>query len=254
MINFIIFGRWILESKWVDVMSYRYIFCFYFFMLSGCTSITDAPIPIVPQAVVVEPRDVSQEEYLRPMALDQVVLYMEEGATIGKNRYGTMCLFPEARVWAGSEPEVWTRGQYHNEFKKILKDNGYKFPENSSDSLFGHYESTGDELIVRAKVTEVNENFCSATDADLLGNVKGKKYKGSASFSVYWEIYSILDEKVVFKVKSLGSAKGVNFKPLGEHKYFKKAFGNALRNLLSNEGLLLILTTPPNLEKQKDFL
>lgn len=210
-------------------------------LTSGCAAIINAPIPIVPQAPVLQPLNASNADFLRPMALDRVIFYMEENSVIGEDRQGTMCILPKPKIWNKSEPEIWVRGLYHKEFKTVLKENGYIYPETPADSLFSEYKPTGQELIVRAKISDINENYCFARNF-LKTYPNNAMYKGSVRFVVYWEIYSLLENKVVYRAKTLGSAKGENFKSPKEHQYYKKAFGNALKNLLADKKLLSILT------------
>lgn len=218
-------------------------------LISGCTATFDKPIKTVEQVHVSVPTKIEFQSNTRPLALDSVMVYMEKGAVIGENRQGIMCIMPKPRIWGDSEPGIWVRGQYHDIFKALLKEYNFNTPEIPKDSLFSEYKPTGQELIVRAKITDISENYCSAIGDSTFSTPSQTVYKGSVKFSVYWEVYSLSDKKVIYKNTTFGSAVGEKFKPSGEHQYFKTAFGNALKNLLSQQDFIKMINSDESRKK-----
>jgi hypothetical protein len=216
-------------------------------MLSGCGTL-DFPlgkIDYVTQFPVSVPVVIDKEKYQRPLLLSMVVVDIPFGTVYGKWYFDYVCIYPRKLVWKKEVPEVWKIGPYHNEFNSVVRQYGYQtLPQ--SESLFSEQKLQGDELIIGAKLKNIEEIFCNTIGSET--NSRGE-YKGSANMTVKWEVYSIADGKVVYTAETKGSAIGYEFVPVTNHRYYARAFGNAFRQLLTDEKFLKIITDKPVAKK-----
>lgn len=213
------------------------------FICQSCA--TNPNIPIVEQVPTPEMQGLPQELSSRPLLLDRVIVDPGRGAIIGEYRRGNRCINPQPIVWKSGAQE-YKKGSYHLEFDKVLAQYNFRL-RGKTDSLFEPSMPTVDELLIGALITSVKESSCYAVD---IWHVGPGIYKGSVRLSVRWEVYSLVGKKVVFSLDTEGSGIGDEFKPLWEHDYYSKAFGNALRGLLKNAEFRKLVLSPNPLEQR----
>jgi hypothetical protein len=208
--------------------------------LAACA--TNPNIPIVRQISPSEVQPLSTESPSRPLALGRVIMVIDRGTVVGEYRRGNLCIDPQPSVW-GSGLREYREGVYNAEFTRVLRQYGFRAREESG-SLFAPPSSPPNELIVGALITTVEESSCYAVD---IFHDKRGIYKGSVALSVRFEVFAPEDGKVVLTLDAEGSAIGGAFKPLWEHDYYAKAFGNALRVLLNDHEFRRLVFRQPGL-------
>lgn len=203
---------------------------------------TNPDIPIVRQIPVPEVERLSSDLPSRPLSLDRVVVEIDRGTVLGEYRRGNMCIDPQPLVWTSGSRE-YREGNYHTEFDRVIRQYGFRILDKPT-SLFAPPASAANELIVGALVTRIQENSCHAID---IFHGDRAIYKGSASLAVRFEVFSPIDAKVLLTLDTEGSSLGNEFRPRWEHDYYSKAFGNALRVLLSNAEFRRIVFRQPGI-------
>jgi hypothetical protein len=176
----------------------------------------------------------------RPLILDRVVFDVPKGKVLGEKRQGNLCVNPAPLIWEEEETLEFNRGAYHREFEKIAKKYNFRLAEKPT-SLFGSAISTGNELLIAARIVVTNQNACFASTFNAHIPVR----KGNVRFSVHWEIFSVTEKKVVFVHENESSGVLEDFKPFSEDSYYTKAFGNSVRGLLNDEGFRTLVTFTP---------
>ena len=204
----------------------------------GCA--TNPSIPIIEQVPIPQLTALPPGVPSRILILDRVIIEIPKGTVVGEQRRGNLCLFPEELKW-GAETLTFREGAYHKEFAQVVTAANFRRPGKPM-SLFEFPTLSGIELFVAARVSSVKENVCSAIDA--FGSGRGI-YKGNVRLGVHWEVYSVADQKVVLALDNECSTIGDGFRPLGEHNLYVRAFGNALRGLLTNEEFRKLATSIP---------
>ena len=217
-------------------MRSRLLLVLSYFILQGCAS---NPIPMVSQVPVREVIALRPDVQSRPLFLDRVVIDVPKGTVLGEKRQGNLCVKPAPLIW---EQEIleFNRGDYHREFEKIAKQYNFRQAEKPT-SLFGSAISTGNELLIAARIVVTNQNACFASTFNEHIPVR----KGNVRFSVHWEIFSVAEKKGVFVLENESSGVLENFKPFGEDSYYAQAFGNSVRGLLNDEGFRTLVTFTP---------
>lgn len=205
--------------------AYRFLLCV---MIAGCAS-GDGMVPIVDQVAIPQVTPLPPALPSRTFILDRIVMDIKRGTILGEVRRGTLCIFPEPHKW-NSEPITYVDGRFHSEFDRVLSQHNFQVPAKPK-SLFEAAKLTGNEFVVAARVVSIAENYCGAINV-WAGNQQ--VVKGNTRLVVRWEVYSMVDDKVVLTYENSGSASQPNFLPRNETNYPVEAFGNALRGLLSN--------------------
>jgi hypothetical protein len=203
---------------------------------------TNPNIPIVRQISPAEVQPLSTDLPSRPLALGRVIMAIDRGMIIGVYRRGNLCIDPQPSVW-GSGLREYRAGVYQAEFTRVLRQFGFR-PREESGSLFEPPSSLPNDLIVGALILRVEESACYAVD--IFHDNRGI-YKGSVALSVRFEVFAPEDGKVVLTLDAEGSAIGGEFKPLWEHDYYAKAFGNALRVMLNDHEFRQLVFRQPGL-------
>lgn len=205
----------------------------------GCA--TNRPIPLVEQIpdplVPAFPSDALQ----RALILERFIIGLPKDTVLGEMRQGTLCIFPQKLIWRSEDPMTFREGGYHREFERIVVAANFKIPEKPT-SLFDPLKLSGTELVISAKVLKIQENICNAVD---VFGTRGGIRKGNVRLSIHWEVYSIEVGQVIFRLDNEGTAVDNEFRPFSEDGYYSRAFGNALRGLLSNEAFRRLATLPP---------
>jgi hypothetical protein len=206
------------------------------FILQGCAS---NPILMVSQVPVPEVVAFPTNVQSRPLFLDRVVFDVPKGTVLGERRQGNLCVKPAPLIW-DQEILEYNRGDYHKEFEKIATQYNFRLAEKPI-SLFGSPISTGNELLIAARIVVTNQNACFAMTFNKHIPIR----KGNVRFSVRWEIFSVAEKKVVFVLENESSGVLENFKPFGEDSYYTQAFGNSVRGLLNDKRFrALVIFTP----------
>jgi hypothetical protein len=206
----------------------------------GCGSVPivdQAPVPPSPQPV---PIGIAS----RMLMLDRVVFDIPKGTVIGEFRRGRACIAPEDLIWGAEPPRTLSEGPYHTEFASVITAYGFSGPERPK-SLFAQPTLTDDALVIAARVPSIKENRCSGVDVDFFWGSRRPVYKGSVRFVVHWEVFSVAEQRVVLALPTEGSAIGEDFKAPNEQNYYARAFGNALRVLLTRDEFRRLVGRPP---------
>ena len=206
-----------------------------FLTFLGCT------VPLIEQVPVPEVEPLLGGVPSRAVILDRVMIDVPKGTIVGETRIGRECLRPEPFKW-GWNALVYSDGDYHTTFDTLITQYNFRLPRKQA-SLFEAPMASG-ELLIAAKITNVMQNDCVGWGPFNLGP---PVHKGSIRFSVRWEVYSLMDQKVILVVENEGSGVQEEFKS-GRQDY-QQAFANSLKGLLKNEEFRKIVTTVPELIK-----
>ncbi len=206
------------------------------FILQGCAS---NPLPMVSQVAVPEVSALPANLPSRPLLLDRVVFDVPKGTVLGEKRQGNLCVHPAPLIWESGVLE-YSRGDYHNEFENMAKQYNFCLVEKPT-SLFGTSISTGNELLLAARILVTGHNLCSARTFSQQIPIR----KGNVRFSVHWEVFSVAEKKVVFVFENESSGVLEIFAPFGEDNYFVKAFRHSLKGLLNDERFRALVSSFP---------
>ena len=209
-----------------------------FAWLTGWLTLLGCPIPVVQQVPAPEVQPLPAGAAANTLSLRRVIIEVPKGTVVGERSLGPECFRAEPLKW-DSDTLVYNEGAYHTTFDTLLTQYNFRSRKNQL-SLFDAPAPEG-ELQVGAKITNIKQIDCMSEGLFRMGQAS---HKGSARFSVRWEVYSPKEQKVVLVVENEGSGILDTFKSESEDSYFVRAFAASLKGLLKNENFRKLVTTP----------
>jgi V8-like Glu-specific endopeptidase len=176
-----------------------------------------------------------QGEDLAAIQLDRIVFNLQRGQLIGSYRGGG--------GWTGCGPDLsshpinWTQGKMTVRDEEVL-DIFYREMRGAHynvvgdpDALFGNYDDRNKEVeyLVGGRVDTLTLDVCDEVD-NWDGRPLGRQH-GAAAVAVTWQVFSTLENKVMFETRTEGSIDMPQGVSDGEIALILGAFSAAARNL-----------------------
>jgi hypothetical protein len=215
-------------------------------LLAGCQGGT----PIEP--VEVAPSAATFGEELAPVALDRVQFALRRGQVVGTYvNYGKLWAgcFSEVTdvVWAGTRETIQDE-ELEDIFYDELTAAGYEVVGNPDD-LFADTADVRDEpeFLVGGRVDGLQMNVCNEWD----GWRHTGAISGDAKMTVTWQVFSLLEGRVVHETTTDGYAKHEDGTLEGDYYLIADAFAAAAGNLAADSRfheLLAAIAVPAAVE------
>ena len=211
-------------------------------LLAGCQTVQVANIP------EKAPVYIDDRSELAPIKLNRVGVKMRRGTVIGSYKYDPFGCIPH------SDNVYWNRGRIrmkNTEFEDIFFEEFDSANFNvvgDPDDLFAgaKRDDIEPEYLIGGQIEDIRMNICDYRPfVYFAGSVLTPKQSGSASLTVAWQVYSVFDEKVVYKAKTAGSISTKNAVPEGDITLINEAFAEAAANLTADEKLVALLKKKP---------
>ncbi|TDQ84507.1 trypsin-like peptidase [Dongia mobilis] len=203
--------------------------------VSGCRGISVPPVPVLQSAAGANDR-------LAPIQIDRIVFNLTRGQQVGSYRGGHV--YTGCGATLSPEPIYWKAGRVSAddaETQDVLGDAlrgaGYNVVGPSED-LFVDTGSQA-EFLVGGRVDRMLMDVCdevSMMNARWLGTQSGE-----ISVDVTWQVYSLLDRRVVLETRSQGFAAMQDGMPDGEVELILRGLAAAARNLAADRQLHALL-------------
>jgi len=199
-------------------------------MVAGC----QVPPPLEP--VEVAPSAASIGEDLAPVALDRVQFALRRGQVIGEyidyGQWWVGCAAEEEEVvWAGTRTTVQDEDLaaiFHEE----LSAAGYRVVGDTGE-LFADTAAFRDEpdFLIGGRVDNLQMNICRESD----GYSYSGGISGDARISVTWQVFSLLEARVVYETMTEGYTKHEESTLEGDYLMIADAFAAAAANLAADK-------------------
>ena len=181
---------------------------------------TPAPAASVPTASAPSaPAPPPAAPEFKSLKLAKVVLKLPVGQVMIERQGGWFCAKMGDIVFPGGQIPIsgdQLRG-FEAMFREAVADHGLKYDQ-SSDNLFDTAPGSGAEFAAAAVITDLHERVCTFANGD---------QKGEVRMTVEWQLYSLLEKKVVAKVTAQGSDRIENTTPHGGFNMMNRAFKQA---------------------------
>jgi len=209
--------------------------------LAACQTI-EVPVPEVKQVQSVEIGDAGE---LAPIGFDRVGVKIKRGTPIGTYEPGPIA-FTECYGAGGNI--FWNQGrvlaknlEFADLFFEEMKGANFNVV-GSPDKLFRREteEKVDAAYLMGGQIEKIAMDACQGKDfwtGRPLFTAKGK-----GAVTVKWQVFSLLDRKVVFETTTEGAATVSQGAPDGELVIIQQAFANAVRNLTGNQELVELLS------------
>ncbi len=202
--------------------------------------------------VLAQTEKIKQVDEKRPIAFEKgkygrisqlTKIKTQTGARIGELREGPDCKKKGYIVW---DKKLSTQifKSFGGVFRAELEKLNYPVPVVSENIFDDQSEKDKKQTALQVGIflKEVNASFCT----------NPKDIRGGVYLKVFWQVFSPEVQKVVFETTSEGSHQPAESE-ISIPAFFNKAFAQATRNMLSNQGFYDTVTKAsfgPRLQKQ----
>lgn len=211
--------------------------------VAGCATPTSTPItPVEKHGSVARPG-----EDLASVALARVAFNIERGKVIGIYETGgsrTNCMSEYPATWKGDK-KSFSDDVFSTRFGEALRNADYTVAGDSSQ-LFEDLTSNAiePEYLVGARIDAIEMDLCESWNAAY--NYGDIRERGSAGVTVTWQVYSTLEQKVMYETQSRGAATRDEFADDGIVNLIDDAFAAAASNLAADQGFHDLLLQKPS--------
>jgi serine protease Do len=191
-------------------------------LLTGCA---EEQLEKVPD-VQAKPALAASQGTSRTIQIGKIIENIPRGTLLGQSRRSVFCTGPVDLHWDHGAANL-TDARFNSALRDRLKQANYAVAADPSASLFGDQTASSSDLIVGATVDQLNEEIC-------FFNPQG--IKGGVYLHVTWQIYDVLQRKVVYETATAGSFRAPDPVTGGLEGMLGQAFDVAVQNLLADQG------------------
>ena len=181
----------------------------------------------IEQVEVKQAIEVTDQTIVKPVAITKVVAKMRRGTEIGTAQGGVFCTTQGKIRWQSGGTVNFSSEELVDVFRDELEINGWPV-SGSTDDLFAGYDLSGAELLIAAKISDINANVCMPMVG--LGNLDKK---GALRMDVDWQIYNPARKEIIGELETSGSYELKEAMPTGDYELMVGAFAVAVNNLLA---------------------
>jgi len=209
--------------------------------LLGCNT-----VPVhVPEVKIEEPVKIKNKAGLAKIKFDRIGIKIKRGAIIGSYESDYLgfdgCAFLPGNIF-------WNQGRQLTrdlEFSDIFFEEMHAANINvigNPDKMFAQADSNSENpnFLIGGQLEDIKLNVCMMMNA-WTGRLNGLE-KGKGSARVHWQVFSVLEQKVVYETTTEGSAKLESGIAGGSNTLLLDAFGNATANLAADRKFVDLLS------------
>ena len=186
----------------------------------------------VKQAEVKQAIEISDPAKVKPIAITKVAATIRRGTVVGTLGVGAFCAGNEEVKWRSGNKVFLSNEDLVDVFREELEANGWPVI-GSTEDLFQGYDISGAEVLVAARVTDIESAFCAPMsgfgDWDL---------KGSLHMNVEWQVYSPARRALLGVIETEGSAETKKTSDDANWELLSESFAVAANNLIADSRFL----------------
>ena len=202
-------------------------------MFLSCVSQPPSPAQI--EAPILQIIPIPKDQDAKLSLFSKLVLNPPKGSAFGVLKFGALCIYQRDLTWERG-PQVLDEEDIRTAFNQVLQKANYPVAGNV-DNLFE--DVSGAELIIAGLVKELQAGICNKVTLGFVGP-RDVKPIANVSLKVNWQMFSRVDEKVVYEVATDGKYSG----PGGLREGVIAAFANAAENLLADRRFYELVVVP----------
>ncbi len=189
--------------------------------LVGCST-------TVEQAEVRQAIEIFDSSKIKPIAITKVAAKIRRGTVVGTLGVGAFCMGSDEVKWRSGNKVYLSSEDLIDVFREELEANGWPVA-GSTDDLFEGYDISGAEVLVAARVTDIESKFCAPMSG--LGNWD---LKGSLRMDVEWQVYSPARRTLLGIIETQGSAEIKKPSDDANWELLNQSFAVAVNNLIAD--------------------
>ncbi len=208
--------------------------------LFGCNT-----VPVhVPKVKIEEPIKITNKANLAKIKFDRIGIKIKRGTIIGNYKSDALgfdgCAFLPGNIFWNQGRQLTRDLEFSDIFFEEMQAANINVIGNP-DKMFAQADTSRENpsFLIGGQLEDLKLNVCMMMNA-WTGRLTGLE-KGEGSVRVRWQIFSVLDQKVVYETTTEGSAKLEAAIAAGSKALILDAFGNATANLAANRKFVDLL-------------
>ncbi len=194
-------------------------------LMAGCAT-------TVSQVAVQSAIQITDPNKVKAIAITKVAAKIRRGTDIGDLRIGAFCSKHDDIKWRTGNKVNLSSEDLVDVFREELESNGWPVV-GSTENLFEGYDVSGAEVLVAARITDINTDMCASMVE--FGNWD---MNGSINMNVEWQVYSPATRSLIGKIDTQGSSILEKRSDDAAWELMSDSFGLAVNNLLANHDFL----------------
>ena len=200
-----------------------------FILTAGCVTQT------VKQSEIKEAIEITDRSRVKPIAITKVAATIRRGTKVGELGVGMLCIKTDDIKWRSGNKVHLSSEDLVDVFREELEVNGWPVV-GSTEDLFEGYDVSGAEVLVAARVIDLESEFCAP-----LAGFGNWKMKGSLRMEVEWQVYSPSRRELIGKIETEGSAVTKKTSDDASYELLSEAFALAANNLVASKNFLTLV-------------
>ena len=196
------------------------------------------------QVQVKEAITVQDRSKVKPLAITKVAAKMRRGTVLGEMSIGPLCIPRSDIKWRSGNKVHLSNEELADVFREELEANGWPVM-GSTEDLFSGYDVSGAEILIAAKITDINTNMCAPGAG--YGNWD---MKGSMNMAIEWQIYSPARKKLIGTLNTKGSHVLKSTSDDASYELLNSSFAVAVNNLIASEDFLSLVEASSGLREE----
>jgi len=194
--------------------------------VAGCASTT------VSQVEAEQAIQITDPDKVKPIAITKVAAKIRRGTDIGDLQAGWLCIKNDDIKWRSGNKVQMSNEDLVDVFREELEANGWPVV-GSTENLFDGYDVSGAEVLVAARISDIEANMCA-----LNAGFGDWKMTGSMRMDVEWQVYSPATRSLIGKIDTQGSSVIKQANDDAAWELMSDSFGLAVNNLLADSRFL----------------
>jgi len=195
-------------------------------LVVGCASTT------VSQVEVQQAIQITDPDKVKPIAITKVAAKIRRGTDIGDLQAGWLCVKNDDIKWRSGNKVQMSNEDLVDVFREELEANGWPVV-GSTENLFDGYDVSGAEVLVAARISDIEANMCA-----LNAGFGDWNMTGSMRMDVEWQVYSPATRSLIGKIDTQGSSVIKKASDDAAWELMSDSFGFAVNNLLADPAFL----------------
>lgn len=189
----------------------------------------------VEQVVVEQAIEITDQSRIKPVAITKVAATIRRGTVVGEFGVGMFCMRNDDIKWRSGNKVFLSNEDLVDVFREELEANGWPVV-GSTEDLFSGYDVSGAEVLVAARVTDLQAEVCAP-----LSGYGNWDVKGSMRMEVEWQVYSPARRTLIGKISTQGSSKLDKASDDGSYAMLQESFSVAANNLIASQEFLALV-------------
>jgi S1-C subfamily serine protease len=183
---------------------------------------------------------------VKPIAITKVAATIRRGTEVGELGIGWLCVRNDEIKWRSGNKVFLSSEDLVDVFRQELEVNGWPVV-GSTEDLFEGYDVSGAEVLVAARVTDLEAQLCAPN-----GGFGNFDLKGSMRMKVEWQVYSPARRSLIGKIVTEGSSEQKKADDDAAFLLLSDAFAVAANNLIASGQFLDMVERSSGLMKAPD--